>query len=285
MHTFLHILKIIGYILIILCLIEFICRWIKFKHLPVPTVLRRKWNTTKQNYKALYQDLQQKQGKTLLSLKLKTIIRALCGVKLPTPTATASVSYVTISSLRELPLTSFIKCSVDGDYTCLGDAPSEILDSAWMNLLSLYYEAKEDPQAKKYVKVAGEMAAIELREKMIIAACNGLKAHPSKLRKKSLIELGYAFEYTPESIDTDIERIINKEKVHKVKLQQLKAEYQQMQASNGKGEKQTETAFYETIATMNELWKTNYSVDKMNTLEYCIYIKRLERYIDNQNKK
>lgn len=232
----------------------------------------------------LYRAFVKKLVKRLPSSVQKMITRDTCGGKSDTRTARGSVSYSIISNLRQLPLTAFIACSVNKEYDLLGSAPADVLETAWQKLLSLYYEAKGDKHTKKYVELAGEMAAIELRQQMIAVMCERMRIYPTRRGRLNFAELGYPFAFTPESMEQDLTIITNKEKVHDIRLKQLRAEFKQFQSKNDDGKTNVEGSFYDNVAAMNEAWKTSYSVDKMSTMEYCIYSKRYESYIENLQK-
>lgn len=285
MQLLIHIAKIIVYIFSIICVIEFICRWIKFRHLPVPNVLRKVWRQKTVNYKDYCLHLSKKHQEISLFLKLKIVCLVICGVKLQIRIATESVSYSIISTLRDLPLTTFIICSLNDDYSGLGNAPEDVIKKTWAKLYSDFHELRQDSHVNPFLKISGEMAALELRQKMITIACNSMLRNHTDKRRKDFAELGYPFEFSESSIEQDIQRVINREKPNVVRLKQLKEEYARLQKNNTGHKKIKEESFYETVAAMNEAWKTSYSIQNMSTLEYCIYSKRLDKYIDNSKNK
>lgn len=201
-----------------------------------------------------------------------------------------------ITKLADISLKQFIRCSVYGELELLaikGTVTKGQLDKAWMNLLSQYYHATGNKQMARYVKIKGKIQDLMVHIPRVAANVEALRMVRNPIARfpqhaaDIIAELktdGHKFAYTVESLEADLRRIDTIEKGKVMDLKKLQAEEERLQPK-ANDEKPTEDGFLNTLFDINKHEGTTYKAAELNVHEYCILVKRLERYIENLKQK
>jgi hypothetical protein len=172
---------------------------------------------------------------------------------------------------------------VDNDYAALiisGEPAKEELTTAWINILSQYYEVREDDHAVHYISLACRINEISLRLKRINAIVERLMLRYSARYCDMLREEGHSFEFTEETYKNDLVMVVNAEKMYVVELNELQQEYIELQGK--RGDKPTEQGFYDTLSSIERMQHVRYDEEHITVFKYATLCKKLEQHIEQR---
>lgn len=207
-----------------------------------------------------------------------------------------------VESISKLTLVNFISCCIEKDLTPLiisGDLMGseqeiEILNNAWINILSQYAEARNDETQKERKELVFRIKQLELRASVIGLILGSLEMFFfDKLIEivKEYDEEFCQFEFSHESYLNDIAMIKNIELNNKIEHDELELQLQEIEKEEtkklggelGLSKTKLEQVFYDYVISYNEVFKTSHSVDRLNTLEYARMCFRHDEYVKNIN--
>jgi hypothetical protein len=281
-------------IVIIFSSLEFIARWIKYRKFPALPVLRKSGSAKRVNSQPSAQNsanrLKNRVLIALLSLGRKTTIPASCGDLTDTKILSASEPINIVQSIKDLPLKDFIYCSAENEYSRLGNAPVEVLESAWRRLLSEYYRVKGDGNATLYVEIVGEMESIKFRQVYIAFLSYNIRQLHTQSVAENLKELFPQFDFSKENYLQQLKLIENIEKRTKYRLAELTNQFDDLEKSKGNtdavaSKDQIYEGFMQILLDINQIEKTTYTEENISTYKYAILCKRRDAYIENLQKQ
>lgn len=219
----------------------------------------------------------------------------ICGEKSEVPTLPVSELSV-ITSLSELPLPVFIKCSAHEQYDGIviekkpeySEVEQAQIKGAWHRLLSQYYEAKEDKYAAHYLKTVMELEAIKFRARWVDFICGCISELYTDGFAAILREEYQRFKFSKESYQQDLKGVYNIEKASKIKYDNLTAELTRIEKNRDtttRTPEQKEYAFYDSIIGINSVLKSSYRADELNTLQYARLMREAERQVEQSKKR
>lgn len=199
-----------------------------------------------------------------------------------------------INDISLIKLSTFIKCSVHKDYRLLieeGEPTDEELERNWLYVLSEYHKTRQTQQVGHFVFLTSRMRMLEARLYCIQNCVNALLyiqpffddvQEAAQGIIDNLKSFGHKFSFTKESIPTDCQRIETAEKRNILELQKL-----QREAETNEGSKKgtTEADFLNTLFDINKAEGATYKASEVTVQEYCILVSRLEKHIENLNRK
>lgn len=186
-------------------------------------------------------------------------------------------------TIKELPLSGFIDCSVDNELIKLvksGEATKEELEEQWMKVLSDYYQVRNDEGSVTYMELQKEIRLLQTR----IAHLNGLIAYVVLINNALAIEMiqeyGYGhLTFGHETIEEDIKEVIRTEANTVAELTLLRIQLQEQNA--GRMDKAKADDYYQMVMSISKVEQVRYSVRDFSTYEYAIACNRLEEHYLN----
>lgn len=202
------------------------------------------------------------------------------------PTATAYAPWIGVSRIGKLALLDFITCCIDEDYTSLvlaGQPTKDELDSAWLQLLSQYYEARGDKKQAEQMDLILKMQLIKVRAAMMHLLISSIEQVYSEVLVKRLQAYGYeTVTFSRETLKEDLQGVANAELQNKLEYEALAEQLQGLIGEDKPGKKgQKGKIFYDYVRAYNKHFKTTYSVQTMSTLEYAYLCKDLDEELEN----
>lgn len=194
-----------------------------------------------------------------------------------------------IEKLTDLSLINFIKCCVHSDFNCIvleGNPNEEETYNEWCRLLSHYLVARSDKLVKEKIEIISQMEFLRYRIFWInsVVSCLTLRFTDEIASELRDVFSDYGFEFTNESFSEDIKLVKNIEVQSKITYDELDSTLKLLTKDTEKVTKeQSETDFYESVASYNRAFKTSEKVKDMNALEHAICCKALEKYSEDIN--
>jgi hypothetical protein len=151
--------------------------------------------------------------------------------------------------------------------------------------MSQYYQTR-DNELPKYLELNLQISALVYRLLWIEKILEYLQNVPfvSEQIIEILHEEGFDFAFTDESMQNDIQAIVNIEKRTQYDITELQTELKELDG-NGTGGKCDDENFYQTLYSINEMSHVCYDMEKLTTYEYAILCKRLHNHIEQLNRK
>ncbi len=201
-----------------------------------------------------------------------------------------------ITELEQLMFPVFIKCICEKDYKLLlldGTATEVELWLAWEELLSKFYVETGNKKAVAYVRRLANMEAIHTRIICTSSLLDGIKtAHSvglttvvSKLAG-CLSEWGYKRQYSPQTIESDIQFIENNIANYSLKLKLAKTEHEGIEKKEaGKENMNPKKYWYRQLHAIEQFKKMSFDTNALNMYRFALYIGELEEYTRSVNTK
>ena len=196
----------------------------------------------------------------------------------------------TYTSCDNLPLANFIKIVCDGDLSQLYSEPAKFihkqanLPSIWENIFNEYNELTDNTQSKHIFNIIREINFLSGKLDIIQQSIDALHKFGSKDFPKicEMLNqmLGSDFEFTDESLQTDLNRIVTRSKTLVLQLSQVQKEYKDLIGDENK--KATVSDYYNLIA---QLEKFNGFKIPLHDTPVSLYISYLNQFKSaNENK-
>lgn len=187
-------------------------------------------------------------------------------------------------SCKDLPLSVFIPCYVQGDLSGLvksGDAPPEALQEAWLNIYSDYCDRIGGIQIVAMIEKTRAINALASKVDRLMRVVDAARKVMSPDLIASLQADGYKIEETEDDVIywRQLDIIEAKIKPEKLRLDKMLSEMDKPD----KTRKPSEEDFERTLAEISIMAKHEVD-DTVTTARYCSYVKRLQAQIEAQNK-
>lgn len=198
-------------------------------------------------------------------------------------------------TLNLLPMTQFLNCLVDEDYSALiisGTAPAEELKEVWLNLLSEYYEIKGESGGEEWL-LRRDIIRYQNHLFLLQECINFLQERYSTSVANSLRRLGYTFkpqDTEPEKYLHLLVDIQNKSKTKYIRLKQMIKQLQTMtDALTAKAKKPTREYFDQMLIEIEQMQRgAVYNFDDLNVAKFLAlekkYWKTVEMYEQLKHK-
>ncbi len=205
----------------------------------------------------------------------------------------ASEPSIMCSSLDDLWLSDFIKCSVDKNYAVLvrsGKPSAEELEDQWIILASEYQGMVKSKEAKSNAELYSKIE--RLNAKIINVEC--LLAALSVNYDEQLIDClklwGYTFAFTTETIKQDIPKVLAKLGRDRTQLAIARQTYDEQQAEkarNGDVGAAKKEDYMKILMQISTHYKVNppYRADSIRVSEFAILCNEINEYSRMINNK
>lgn len=219
-------------------------------------------------------------------LKRSTTIPDTCGEQSTTRTVSGSKSSGIIQSIRDITLADFITCSVDGDYSVLGNGAPEELYAAWLKIVGEYQVIRGDEVIARNLEVVVKMQAIEFRQVYIDYLLYTLSLRYTTDIAELLREEHNRFAFTPETYLKDMKGVRSIEKRHLMEYDSLKAELEQIekkQIAQGKKAMQR-TDYINLLFDISKQEGVKYD-ETISMEKFAVLVRRIETYVKRIKEK
>lgn len=189
-----------------------------------------------------------------------------------------------ITSIADLLLKDFIKCCVDADYTCLGEGTKDEHVIVFNSLLSEYYEVSGNESMKSECKLRCDIMLLELRQKHIATLIEILKERYSPAAIGGLKHYYPLYDFSPESYQQDINKVVSGEISRKIDYDLKKEEvkgYNEDKNSKPQTPMQQHAAFISRLMDINKIEGVRYDMATCTVLEFALGEARKTQYIKN----
>jgi hypothetical protein len=191
------------------------------------------------------------------------------------------------SSIKELPLKTFIHCSCYEDYTVLcktdkaqfSEEEKGVLSAAWMRLLSEYYAVTEDENASNFLQIVREMESIRFRAEyvafLLTALSYGFVEEIALRIRTEFMQL----KFNEQSYERDMELCLNIERKNTLRYNQLKQEFtrlQQEKESDNKTGDQKYAAFTQLLIDLNAKYGNQFSRETP-TFDFAVAVNMMQK--------
>ena len=210
------------------------------------------------------------------------------GVGPETNPSPASKSLILCSSLDKLLFTDFIKCACDKDYSVLvvqGEATVDQLQGAWVVLWSEHLELMGSKEAEAHIELSAKVERMSTKINIVSNLIEVLKAEPHESLIAELKEWGYNYQYTPESIENDLQRVANKLANDKTKLAIAVKEYEDKQLESGNNGESTKEMYLNILYAIEEKKKMEFDLETLTAHKFTIMYKNLIDYNEKLKQK
>jgi len=188
------------------------------------------------------------------------------------------------TSISEWTVKDFIQCTIYENYSCLGDGEPREIQNRLNDLLAQYYEAKGDEVMIERMRIGTEMTVIEVRRNVLAVLTEAISLQYDH-RIADILRKLYPYQYTPETLDNDLEMIRRGELSYDLKYSRLTKRLEDWEKKNTTTAKQTKeqrhAAITNLIFDINHVEGVAYSINTMSVLELAVAEKRLAKYADN----
>lgn len=222
----------------------------------------------------------------LLLVEIEQISAQLFGFEvIPEPITNPNL----INSISVWLVSDMIKAVFYADYSSIGIGTEDEIDKAFSNLISQYHEACKNEWVKTYVQLTAKIKAIELQWAIINSIADVMTTRYNELGAARLRELYPAYEFTPESLLSDLNKIGVGEIATKRKYDLYTEQLEKMNA--GKDGKKNETPldrhsnFLARLAEINKYEGTRYRPEETTVLELAVLENRLSEHYERELEK
>jgi hypothetical protein len=192
--------------------------------------------------------------------------------------------------IKHIKMSQFITCDTTGDYSCLvlaGEPRESDLKEAWERILIIKADATKDTTVGGYTKLTSKIQVTALHIANVENIVSAFKIHYDERFAVRLRELGYEYEYTPESYLNDL-KIVEGELIgHTERLDDLRKEHERLYPKQ-ENKKMTEDEYMSTIDEIISWRKLSIAPTtwaETNTVyDYCIAIGKFRAYVDKMNE-
>lgn len=230
-------------------------------------------------------------------MRLKTILRwpftrkasITTSEKPKTSSPQASQSWSLYLAITELPLSRFIRLSVDGDYQALvisGEPPLNELQKAAELISQQYTDTIGDIDYKLYCQTLKEITLLQLTLEQVNNLVNTLREayNPVLARAlNSLLSTNFTFDITNlAGYDRMLDGCISRSKSLKIQLDIQLKRYEQLQTKfEGDGKKPTREYYKGILMTLSDAAGYNLPEDSMTVWEFA---ERMRRFHEKMKK-
>ena len=190
-----------------------------------------------------------------------------------------------VTSIADLLLKDFITCCVYHDLSVLGTGTADELNGEFTNLLSQYYEVKNDERVKYEVKLRKDIATLELRKHRVDVLSSILKERYSVAAADGLRVLYPNYEITEQTLAHDLGMIgkgeISKELEHNRACNKLESLYAQKQNDKKESPEKQYRNFISRLMDINKVEGVRYNMQTITVMEYAIAEARLADHVAN----
>jgi hypothetical protein len=186
-----------------------------------------------------------------------------------------------IEHIKDLSLTVFMACSLNGDYAGLGYEDPQQAQVAWMRLVQQYYDISGDSEQAEKTALLASILALEARAVYIDYAIEVMRSVYVEGVAALLREDLPACKFSEETYLGDIELLIKKERPNKLRYTQLKAQYDAIDKGGKVTTKQTRTDYMELLMEINQHTGAQYGED-VSMEVYGLGVKRLKAHYKHQ---
>lgn len=195
-----------------------------------------------------------------------------------------------ISSIKQLPLTSFIQAAVYDDLTVLALDKSisrELLVPVWDDLQSQYYTARGDEGMMDYLKKSAKLYLLKARLSRVNLLFSWLEQDGYVETICAILRSEYKLPFSADTYLKDCDTARKKEVRAVLEHDRLEKE---VEAQNKKTTQQSskesqEESFYQMVMNINQVEKGSYSVEHISTYQYAIACKRYDKYIEHMERQ
>jgi hypothetical protein len=189
-----------------------------------------------------------------------------------------------INSIENLLFIDFLACACDGNYSVLvkeGEPTPEELKSAWLNIITEYYQATDSKQGDSRRDLQAKVETLNSKIFIVYSLIEALSIHYSPEIIAALRDdWGYRLPFTPESYLNDIKTIEIKLRSERARYEIALKEYQKDREDPTKAidARQLRISYMETLYSIEEHRKMEFDLEKLTTAKFCSLYKRLIDY-------
>ena len=220
-----------------------------------------------------------------LMMKIKNIFRL--GTKPPKVEALTPLRLY--RSIYELPLSIFIDCYCDANYSGLvinGDATEQELAEVWQDLLQQYTELIGGREVQSKITQLSSIIKLEFKLRNIEKVLQMISMVPSEKVYSMLFLFKYPIqklEYNETNLQKVLQRFVGYYKLDKTKYQILATKetaQEQTQKKQGRSE------FSQTLTRVSIAFKMPpINIAHISTAQYCNYVVEYQQYCENLQKE
>lgn len=183
----------------------------------------------------------------------------------------------------------YVKGLIEGcfyqDYSSIGKGTTEELKAAFDHLIAQYHDQVRNEYVKQYVKLSGQIKAIETQWEIINIIADIVKEHYSESAAKTLRTLYPNYEFSRKSILEDLAKVGTGEISNQIKHERLCKELAKLsetqEKSNNYTPEQRHAHFLNRLAEINKHEGVKYDVHTTTVLELAVLENRLTDYIEH----
>lgn len=201
---------------------------------------------------------------------------------------TGSEPLILCSSLEDLLFTDFIKCACDKEYSVLvvqGEPTDEQLQVAWVVLWSEHLSLMASKEASAHIEISAKIERMSTKIIIVSKLIEVLKVEPHESLIAELKEWGYSYQFTPESIEKDIQRVTNKIANDKTKLAIAIKEYEDKQLESSSNGEATKDMYLNILYAIEEKKKMEFDLENLTAYKFTIMYKNLIDYNEKLKQK
>ena len=191
-------------------------------------------------------------------------------------------------TVHELPLTVFIDCYCDGDYTGLaisGSPTHEELVEVWDDLNKQYTEIIGGESVKNRLRSVKDYYKLSTKLQLAEILLTTLDRVQNEELYNQLFTFGYNIPkkpFSPENLSKTIKMFIGYYKLDKVRAVNQE---ESVKAKSGDDKKASRNDFTKTLNSISIAFKMpSLQIDKLTTAQYCNYVVQYRDYCEEVKK-
>lgn len=194
-----------------------------------------------------------------------------------------------IDNIAKWYVKGLIECCFYQDYSSLGTGTDEELKAGFEHLISQYHDQVKNEFVKHYVKLSGQIKAIETQWEIVNIIADIMKEHYSEVAAASLRKMYPLYEFSRKSILEDLAKVGTGEIANQIKHERLCKELaklsEQQEKNNTYTPEQRHSNFLNKLAEINKHEGVKYDINTTTVLELAVLENRLTDYIDHLEKQ
>jgi hypothetical protein len=187
----------------------------------------------------------------------------------------------------------YIKGLIDAcfydNYESIGKGTETELKAAFEHLLSQYHDQVKSEQLSAFIKLSGQIKAIETQWEIINILSGLLQVHYSEAAAATLNKLYPRFTFSRATIMEDLHKIGQGEIANKIKHERLCKELEKLSKQQETNDKYTpeqrHANFLNKLAEINKFEGVKYDIHTTTVLELAVLENRLTDYIHHLEKE
>lgn len=180
------------------------------------------------------------------------------------------------ASCSELPLWNFIKIVITGDLTYLGDGTPEQLQEAWANIFMEYCDIFPSKNSIYVCQLTSEIEHLRTKLEVIQAIIDALSIQYIPDLVLELIDYGFNYPFTPETMLEDLQGVIAESKMFVVQKGVKEGEYKRFLESQ-KGDPAKESDYDEILSELSKFQGYHLKSKDLSVSEFVAIFNRYNK--------